>query len=85
MIDFNCDEEYLRKILNKILLKQCQKNKFSFNWYLKIKENSEGKLSQNLIFSKLQSAHEVLRKKDIIQCILQNSFYAKEQRKVDLR
>ena len=34
---------------------------------------------QNLIFPKLPSAYEVLTRKDVIQCISQNSFYIKRR------
>ena len=48
-----------------------------------VNKDQEEKLIQTLIFPKVKSAPEILRKKNVTQCISWNSFYTKEPDKVE--
>ena len=71
MMEFYYYEEYLTSVSKKILLWQCREKQVFIqliyaDWWKinNVKENPGEKLIQTSFFSKLPSAHEVLKKKD---------------------
>ena len=71
MMEFYYYEEFLTSVSKKILLWQCWEKQVFIqliyaDWWKinNVKENPGEKLIQTSFFSKLPSAHEVLKKKD---------------------